>query len=154
MKFIAHTASILLFGLILGSAGCNINRPCEEPTEFPLVTGYYDSTGADTTLSDLTIYGMGMEDSLLYDRDTLQSVSLPLNPFTDTTRFIMIFGPYTDTLNFFYQRNLRMISPECGFAIFFEIKSFSHTYHAIDSLSLLDQNLDAQTQEHLQIFVH
>jgi hypothetical protein len=154
MKFIAHIASILLFGLILGMAGCNINRPCEEPTEFPVVTGYYDSTGADTTLSDLTIYGMGMEDSLLYDRDTLQSVSLPLNPFTDTTRFIMTFGVHTDTLNFFYQRNLRMINPECGFAIFFEIKSFNHTYHFIDSVSLLDQNLDAQTQEHLQIFVH
>jgi len=140
--------------LLAGITACNIDRPCEEPTKFPVVAGFYDSAGIDTTLSDLSIFGIGMEDSLLYDRDTTQLVSLPLNPFTDITRFVMSFGARTDTLTFQYYRDLRMINPECGFTIYFQVGNCSHTGHFIDSLKLLDQYLNADTKEHLQIFIH
>lgn len=143
-----------LFCLIAGITACNINQPCEEPTQFPIKTGFYDSSGTDTTLSDLSIFGIGMEDSLLYDRDTTQMVSFPLNPFTDLTRFVVIFGSLADTLTFQYKRNLRMINPECGFAVYFQIENFDHTGHFVDSLTLLDPYLNADTQEHLQIYVH
>lgn len=140
--------------MVLGTTACNINRPCDEPTQFPILSGFYDSIGADTTLAGLTIFGIGREDSLLADMDTLHSVSLPLNPFTDTSRFVMTFGPVADTLSFMYQRNLRMVNPECGFAMYFQIETINHTHNFIDSLILLDQYLDANAQEHLQIFVH
>ena len=147
----------ILYLLVQFQTACNIQRPCEEPTEFPILAGFYfktDSLNIDTALVDLSIYARGREDSLLYDRDSVNHIVLPLNPFSDTTQFIFWAGADTDTITFYYYRFLKMASPECGFAMNFIISSFTNSKSFIDSVSLTDPTLDANKEEHLQIFVH
>ena len=136
---------------------CNFNRPCDEQVHFPVNTGFYyisDEEMRDTILEDITVYGIGREDSLLYDQDTTNIISFRLSPFVDTTEIVVVFGALYDTMTFYYSRELRMISPECGFAFLFDIRELNITSNFIDSVSLMDPKLEEIEAEHLQIFVY
>lgn len=136
---------------------CNINRPCDEQVRFPVNTGFYnisDEEMRDTILEDITVYGIGREDSLLYDQDTTNAINFRLSPYDDTTKIVIVYGTVHDTLTFYYSRELRMISPECGFAFLFDIKELSNTRNFIDSVSLINPTLEEIETEHLQIFVY
>ena len=136
---------------------CNINRPCDKPTKFPVETTFYTSNSEalqDTIIKNITLYGIGREDSLLYNGIDTNKLSFRLSPFSETTSIVIISDSKSDTLVFFYKRHLKMVSPECDFAMFFDIDQTLNTTNFIDSISLLDKTLDAGKKEHLQIFVH
>ncbi|MEA1897887.1 MAG: hypothetical protein U9N53_09525, partial [Bacteroidota bacterium] len=80
---------IFIFLLLVSIClSCNINRPCDEQVRFPVNTGFYyffDEVLKDTILEDITVYGIGREDSLLYDQDTTKAISFRPSPFVDTT---------------------------------------------------------------------
>lgn len=154
-----RTVSKIFAFLVLVSVclSCNINRPCDEQIRFPVNTGFYyitDEVLKDTILEDITVFGIGREDSLLYDQDTTNAISFRLSPYVDTTEIVIVFGPLYDTLTFNYSRELRMVSPECGFAFLFDIKELSNTSNFIDSVSLIDPKLEEIETEHLQIFIY
>ena len=143
--------------LVFVCFSCNINRPCDEQVRFPVNTVFYniyDEEMKDTILENITVYGIGREDSLLYDQDTTRLISFRLSPYVDTTEIVIVFGLLYDTLTFYYSRELRMISPECGFAFLFDIRELNNTSNFIDSLSLIDPKLEDIEAEHLQIFVY
>lgn len=143
--------------LVFFCFSCNINRPCDEQVRFPVNTGFYniyDEEMKDTILENITVYGIGREDSLLYDQDTTRLISFRLSPYVDTTEIVIAFGLLYDTLTFYYSRELRMISPECGFAFLFDIRELNKTSNFIDSVSLIDPKLEDIEAEHLQIFVY
>lgn len=145
-----------LFTLLVLASACNINRPCDEPTKFPVQTGFYDYNNdilSDTIVENLSLYGIGKEDSLIYQGIDTNKVNFKLDPFSDSTKIVIMGFSKTDTLTFIYNRHLELVSPECSFAMFFDIHTILRTTNFIDSLSLLDNTLDANTQEHLQIFV-
>jgi len=153
--FIAKIFLFFVFAVVFLS--CNINRPCDEQIRFPVNSSfysYYDEELRDTILENITVYGIGREDSLLYDMDTTSLVSYRLSPYIDTTEIVIVFGTLYDTLSFYYSRELRMISPECGFAFLFDIREISNTTNFIDSISLIDPKLEEIEAEHLQIFVY
>ena len=136
---------------------CNINRPCDEQIRFPVNTGFYyisDEEVKDTILEDITVFGIGREDSLLYDRDTTNAISYRLSPYVNATEIVIVFGSLYDTLTFDYSRELRMVSPECGFAFLFDIRELSNTSNFIDSISLIDPKLEEIETEHLKIFIY
>lgn len=144
------------FILLLYISSCNINRPCDEPTKFPVQSGFYNSNSvglSDTIMENLSLYGIGQEDSLLYQGIDTNKVNYSLSPFTDSTKIVILAFSKSDTLTFIYRRHLELVSPECSFAMFFEIQKIHTTTNFIDSLSLLDNTLDADTKEHLRIFV-
>lgn len=149
---------IFIFLLLVSIClSCNINRPCDEQVRFPVNTGFYyffDEVLKDTILEDITVYGIGREDSLLYDQDTTKAISFRPSPFVDTTEIVIVYGTLYDTLTFYYSRELRMISTECGFAFLFDIKELNNTSNFIDSVSLIDPKLEGIETEHLQIFVY
>jgi len=143
--------------IIFGLSACNINRPCDEPTKFPVNTGFYNYSAevlSDTLMENLTLYGIGKEDSLLYQGIDTTQVNYRLNPFADSTKIVILAFSKADTLTFVYNRHLELVSPECSFAMFFDIHKIHTTSNFIDSLSLLDNTLNADTKEHLRIFVH
>ena len=136
---------------------CNIDRPCDEQIRFPVNTGFYYFTDVevkDTILEDITVFGIGREDSLLYDQDTTNTISFRLSPYVDTTEIVIMYSHSYDTLTFYYSRELRMVSPECGFAFLFDIEKLNNTSNFIDSVSLIDPKLEDIEAEHLQIFVY
>ena len=152
-----HILIIIFCVLLYMEVSCNINRPCDKPTKFPVETTFYTSNSEelqDTILENITLYGIGREDSLLYNGIDTNKLNFRLSPFSDTTSIVIISDSNSDTLVFFYKRHLQMVSPECDFAMFFDIVQTLNTTNFIDSISLLDKTLDADKKEHLQVFVH
>ncbi len=146
-----------VYVVLLFITSCTFERPCDEQVEFPVNTGFYfmdDSEMRDTVLEGISLFGIGREDSLLYDSDTTAGISFRLSPFTDSSSMILSYGTLYDTLDFYYERELRMLSPECGFAFLFDIKELQSTGNFIDSVSLLDNKLQSIDAEHLQIFIN
>ena len=140
--------------LILGIHACNLNRGCDKPTKFPVETGFYNSLSLkDTLLKDVTLYGIGREDSLLYNDIDTNRLKYRLSPFSDTTKIVLHAFSKVDTLTFYYNRHLELVSQSCGFAMFFDIKEINFTKNFIDSLFLIDHSLDASKTEHLQVFI-
>ncbi len=143
--------------LILGIHACNLNKSCDKHTKFPVETGFYNSLSLslrDTILQDITLYGIGREDSLLYNDIDTNRLNYRLSPFSDTTKIVLHAFSKVDTLTFYYNRHLELVSQACGFAMFFDIKEINFTKNFIDSLFLIDHLLDANKTEHLQVFVH
>ena len=143
--------------ILLFAGGCNLDRPCEESTRFPVKTGFYkyqDHILKDTLLQNLTIYALSRPDSFITEMDTLQAVDFPLSPFSDTTLILFRLDTVSDTLSFYYDRQLMLLSKACGFVMFFTLNDIQATHHFIDSLSLTDRSLDANKKEHLQIIIH
>lgn len=148
---------IVIFFFILAASGCNIKRPCDEATSFPVKAGFYQSYGqelTDTLLSGVTVFALENQDSLLYEMDTLMQVELPLSPFSDSTNFVIQYKGIADTILFTYNRRLTLLSEACGFVMFFSINNLQPSHHLIDSLILTDKNLDADQKEHLKIILH
>ena len=145
------------FVILFFTSGCNLDRPCEETTKFPVKISFYysqDQILNDTLLNNLTVFALARSDSLIADSDTLQSINLPLSIFSDTTLFVFRLNSVTDTLSFYYDRQLMLLSKACGFVMFFTLNEVQVTHHFIDSLSITDRSLDANKNEHLQIIIH
>ncbi len=94
----------------------------------------------DTTLQNVTIFGinnMVPSDSLITDSAIVSKAFLPLNMFSDTTRYVMKIGNASDTISFIHRKNLSFISEECGFIFQFDVDTVLHTeYSFIDSVSI------------------
>lgn len=137
---------LLLAMLMAGIAGlvsCENYKNCNSPTEVSLGLAFGSYRGgitADSSLPALVLYGMGREDSLLYQGVSAQQVSLPLNPYMDSTRFVIqpdSSVAVQDTLTVIYQPNRHFVSAGCGFTYFFALDSIRYTRHLIDSVALL-----------------
>ena len=136
---------------------CNFERACDKPTKFPVQTKFYNSNSStlrDTVLKDVSLYGVGREDSLIYNDIDTNRLNYRLSPFSETTKIILNAFSKTDTLIFSYTRHLELVSQTCGFAMFFDIKEITFSGSLIDSVHLIEPTLDASKEEHLQVFVH
>ncbi len=139
-------------------SGCQQDIVCEEATDAPLRIGFYtiaeDGQTATTSVDSLTIYGVGRPDAKIYDnRKNVVRIELPVNPTDDSTSYVFIFPEHTDTLWIEYSRSPHLISVECGFTMFYEIKNTLNTNHQVVR-SDINNNLVSNTlDEHIQIFI-
>lgn len=152
--------TLLITVMITGSViinSCAFEKGCDEQVDFPVnTTFYYEREGIenDTILEGVSLFGVGREDSLLFDKDTVSSISFRLSPFADHTEMVLIYGVLKDTLGFDYGREMKMISPSCGFAYLFDVNNIVYTGNFIDSVYLTDPKLESFEAEHLKIFIH
>ncbi|MDR2848865.1 MAG: hypothetical protein LBV39_07165 [Bacteroidales bacterium] len=128
MKNLSYVLKVLL---ILMVSSCE--EFCEESTRTAMVIKFYSNeTGLETTLSGVSIRGLGAvnaqgNDSTLYLNASLQTALCPLNPGADTTAYIISIGEMTDTLTVFYTTTPSFISSECGCVAFAEINDIQQT---------------------------
>jgi hypothetical protein len=159
-KHIIRKYGIVLFLtvlIIIVISSCNFERACDKPTKFPVQTKFYNSNSStlrDTVLKDVSLYGVGREDSLIYNDIDTNQLNYRLSPFSETTKIILNAFSKTDTLTYHYLRHIELVSQSCGFAMFFDIKEITFSGSFIDSVHLIDPTLDASKEEHLQVFVH
>lgn len=129
---------------------------CESSTSTVMGIGFYelvDGQPLDTALPAITIYAIGKSENLFMD-SSLSSVKLPLNPNADTSSFYIQSDSTSmaDTITITYTRQLRLISPACGFVTFFNIDTLFGTRHSIDSIYLEDKIINTSNVENLQIY--
>jgi hypothetical protein len=144
-----------IIALILTGGSCNQNL-CEESTDVNFIIGFYtidDGKARDSIVNNLTVYGVGREDSLLYNQSIARKITLPLSLVSDTSRFIIQIDGSQDLCVIEYTRFVRLISHDCGFITEFDIQDFKYTKTNIDSVSIIQSKVTNFEEEHIKIFL-
>ena len=131
-------------------------RVCEEDTDVYLNAGFYTMSSGfqrDSIVQDLTLYGAGRSDSLIYDQSTRQKIYLPLSKHSDTSRFILQIAGIQDELTLISTRKLKLISHECGFITEYDIQEIQSTTINIDSAIVVQHIVTNFDEEHIKIFL-
>jgi hypothetical protein len=104
-------------------------------------------------VSNLSVYGLGREDSLLYSsRNNIGSIDLPLNGNAGESAFVLLFDNIADTLWMEYDVIPVFDSPECGFMLNFELKDARHTSNMIDSVVILINQVTSFEDNNIRIY--
>ena len=151
-----HIVPAMLIMILLMSS-CADDEICEEATANALRVGFYLADQEDETpasLSALSIYALGVSDSLIYDSENnVSRVELSLDPTSDTCGYVFVFGLQSDTLWLEYNRETHFISVACGFSMFYMLQVVDHTSHVITGLGITEPHVTNELNEHIKVYL-
>lgn len=142
--------TLLIFTGIL--AGCS-SGSCDEPTE-SMVNMTFRLTDAETnsSIDSITVFGIGMEEELIYDTVKTKQVSLPLYPDANSLQFVIRRGYRDDTLTIEYESEIRFISRECGYAFFYQVINIYNSYNWINNTIIINPDISPGDEENIRTF--
>ena len=150
-----YLASIILLGL--AATSCTTDDVCLS-YQHNVQAGFYSAKSAkkaDTTLTDVKIFGLGRADSALYDTESISKIFLNLNLNQDYTGYVIHTKTLQDTIEFWYSKELSPISGSCGVTFSLTIDSVAHTNTFIDSVSIIYPALQyKENAENVKIFIY
>ncbi len=146
-------ASVLV---ILVLQACNNTDDMLMSYQHTVQVGLYSrSTHNDTTLTNVQVYGIGREDSLLYDTESVSTLFLNMNMNADTTKYVFKTQTLQDELFFSYRKRLSPVSGSGGITMELTLDSVGHTNVFIDSVSISYAEVNYnESIENVQIFVY
>jgi len=161
-----------ILGITLLLFSCESTGICTQPVTPKLMIGFSDLDVLGNPISvappgDLKIYGnkdgkdiigQSPENEFIYpnmspaNEDKLISLLFDVN--RDSIRYIFRFkGDINDTLDVTYKRKNSYIDNNCGYKTTFSDVELKHySTNAIDTIILLTENIEYDTEQHLQIF--
>jgi len=141
------------FIAIISAISCTTGS-CLEETESAAKAGFYETgSGNIITIDTITVYGLGMDASLLYNKATSRNnILLPLNPATETSSFILTSDGKTDTITIEYASFPHLVSKECGYSMFNSIISCISTKNIIDTVLVKNSEVNTSYHENIRIF--
>ena len=149
--------SISVILLVMALKSCTSDDVCLS-YQHNVQTGFYSArsvTHADTTLSDVVIYGIGRADSALYNVSSINKLFLNLNLNQDYTGYVIHTKTLIDTIMFWYRKELTPISGTCGVTFSLTIDSVGYTNTFIDSVSIIYPYLQyKENAENVEIFIY
>ena len=140
---------------------CSKSTTCRVTSDIALQIGFY-SDSIDTLgnyvvfakpIDSLTVCGIG-SDSLLYNKQTVSSVSLPLHNTENTTCYAMTFDGKNDTMTINHQNSDLFVSLECGCFTYHTIESISETAKIFDSIAYIEYEIGRTQTENIRLFRH
>lgn len=151
MRGIRLSAGLIIV-LIAACSGC-ITESCDHPGESMAVITLYETDNNETTVIDsLTIYGVGMDDLLIYDNSKTGKIELPLNPASDCADYVIVNGLIHDTLKITYTATHHYISKACGYSFLYTIGNVSYTKNRIDTILIINNSVNPSDEENLRTF--
>ncbi|MEA4937742.1 hypothetical protein SDC9_100372 [bioreactor metagenome] len=132
---------------------CAQDETCRENKNIKLNVGFF-SAGTTTSLSidSLTAFGLN-KDSLLYNvNKNINKINLPLNKKEDVSIFVVRFNTTQDTVWVLHTNYDYFISYECGSVITHKIDTVITTNHYIESVKIINHDVNTTDVQHLQIF--
>jgi len=129
-------------------------QACQEETR-SLVKATFYINGTDTIKApdSLTVYGLGMDTSKIYDKSPGVTIAnLPLNASADSCSYVIKINGITDTLTFNYTTYPHLISKECGFTFYHILESYTVTGRAVDAILIRNKNITTVNEENIRIF--
>ena len=154
MNLVKYTFLISI--LLLTAIACSDDEAClsnQHSVQAQLLSAWWD-TDVDTTLTEVTVIGLGQEDSV-YNNESVSELFLPLNFDTDTTVFVITVKTLKDTLRLVAQRELDFISRDCGYIFTFNLDTVIHTKTFIDSVSIIYPKIKyGETTENIQLYIY
>lgn len=153
-RFIQIICMVLLAHLI---SACE-ELPCKYTNGVQLKAGFYVYNGIslkDTSLQNFRLELYNDDDTsyeITYDK-LIQSISFPLSMLADSSVIILHFqNMKSDTMTIYYEKSLHLLSHQCGFDEFFEIRNIQTTTHQLDSVWIRNEVVDYAQNEHLKIY--
>ncbi|TVQ93056.1 MAG: hypothetical protein EA393_02525 [Bacteroidetes bacterium] len=153
---------VILLPVLLIS--CLNEELCEDVETVPVRIGFYavienEEEPVNLIVDSLKVHGLG-KDSLIYNyQRNISRIELPLNSSADSSAFILYFPAppefshlAKDTIWFYYEVLPTLISMECGFVSFFELKEVKHSRMFIDSIFIEEVSVTNILDEHIKIF--
>ncbi|NDP20756.1 MAG: hypothetical protein GZ091_06720 [Paludibacter sp.] len=158
--------SILLFGV-----SCTKDEECRKNRYVNMGVGLYHvsynattDTYSKSTLSidSLTLRGINVDtlsgnetlvDSILYNnKKSISKLVLPLNKLKNQSKYLVQFNQVIDTITILYRKFDYYLSLECGCIKTFSIDTVLTTNNYIDSVRIINHDVNNNNEEHLQIY--
>lgn len=126
---------------------------CQESTISTVKAGFYETgTGKVLKADSVTMYGLGMESAMIYNKATkLQNISFPLDANSDTSIFVMRINGINDTVTLIYTSYPHLVSKECGFTFYHILDTVFNTREDLDFLKK-NQNITTLNEENIRIY--
>lgn len=140
-----------LLVLFLFITCCEDFIDCESQDDIKLKMSFYKESENDfipDTLRDVTVLTIASGPDTIFTGINIISVGLPLNPASDTTVFVFSSPSMQDTLYFFYERMVHLVSPKCGGVVYFELKNLISPYND----TIINKDVDIETDQNIQVF--
>lgn len=137
-------------------AACNAEDDMQLSYQHTAQVGLYSTkTHNDTALTNVQVYGIGREDSLLYDVASTGSLFLNMNMNEDVTEYVIRTQTLEDRLTFHYRKRLSPVSGSAGIAMEISIDSIGHTRTFIDSLSIVKRDINYnESLENVRLYIY
>ncbi len=121
MKYVVLTLSLLLL-----ITSCITQEVCDDDNQSYMVVRFkvqVDEDVMDTTMTGLSIYGIreGKVDSLIYNAQSANKLTLPLDPNNELSRFVFSNELEQDTLTLMHSSEVYLINYTCGFGSRFNL---------------------------------
>ncbi len=162
---------IIFISILIFTVSCTRDEECRKNRYVNMEVGLYKFTYNTTTntysksvlsIDSLTLLGINVDilsgnetlvDSILYkNKKNVSKLVLPLNKAKDQSKYIVQFNQVIDTVTILYTRNNYYISLECGCIKTFSIDTVLSTNNFIDSVRIINHDVNNNNGEHLQIY--
>lgn len=135
LQLLRRIAGTLLLAVML--AGCDPEESCVSLTTNDLQLGFFvvNKKGvaepAPFTFDEIDV--LRSDNNFFVDNQAGSgSANLALDPDSDSTTFIFKYEEKADTLILSYNRDIKLVSPECGIEInYSDIQVFRHTFDSV-----------------------
>ena len=148
--------------LALGSlflVSCEPDKACHQELQaaVQIILSADSVTAAGETISyaqwdSVLVVGVGNDVGM--KGENLKGIGLELRPNTTLTQFLVQYHNQVDTLSIEHTPRLQYISAACGCAIYHTIARAWSSDPRVDSVSIINANVESIVQDNLCIYMH
>ncbi|MBR5855011.1 MAG: hypothetical protein IKY87_04990 [Paludibacteraceae bacterium] len=160
MKFVIRY-TIFFICLIAFLEACTSDTTCrKDMTVCAIMTLQADSLNAQghsvkyTAWDSISVQAIDNETYILYNNKNIKQIPLFLRPDTTITAFLMTFHNQTDTLFVEHTPRQYFVSLACGCAVYHTIHAAWSTDCRVDSIHIVNANVENAVQENLCLYLH
>lgn len=117
---------------------------------------YTDVTVYDTlddgTIKEKIVYDSLIHDTIINREAGAESFKVPLS-YSNETHFILAYlHARPDTIHISHRNVPYFMNLDCGTMMFYEIQQVTSTRHQLDSLQIINSNIDNNEKENIKIY--
>jgi hypothetical protein len=155
--FIINNLKYFFFPVLIASVytvvlvSCDSLTDCQITANRQVKLGLFNKHKKDSTVPKIFIYNLDSID--FYKEVSGSRVSLTLSPKHDTSTFIFktdsLDSPVSDTIIFYYRRELKLVSSDCGFNMSYTMNDtnfIAFTEAKIDTILEIKKSISADVE--------
>jgi hypothetical protein len=152
-KYFLDIFSALLGSTIIIMVACTPGACFDETNAFVKTSLYLNSTGKLLAPDSLTLYGINMDSSKIYNSSkNITLALLPLNASADSCGFVIMINGVIDTLTFSYSTHPILLSKECGYTFYHTIDTPFYSRNIIDTITVSKNTITTLNEENIRIY--
>ena len=106
----------------------------------------------DGTLAERIVYDSIIHDTLINQESEAESFKVPLSYDTETSFIFAYKHAKPDTIHISHRNIPYFTNLDCGTMMFYEIQQATSTRHQLDSLQIINSNIDNNEKENIKIY--